>query len=908
MTAAVSILAAGGGEGALDMGTVLFHLFVVLLAAKVAAELAERIRIPAVLGEIVAGIIIGPSVLGVVEPGQILTVLGEIGVILLLLNVGLEMDVGELTKVGRASLAVAVMGVAAPFAGGTIAAIALGEETKTAIFVGAALTATSVGITARVFGDLRALSLTESRIVLGAAVADDVLGLVILTVVTRIVVDGSVSAGTILGTIGLALGFLLLTGIAGAKLAPPFFQGVQRFASSPATLIGIAMAATLGFSALAEAAHLAPIIGAFMAGLAIGRTKQAHRLERDLAPIGNVFIPVFFLSIGISTDVQAMFKPSVIGIAAVLTAVAIAGKLLAAVGAFGTRTDKWLIGFGMIPRGEVGLIFAAIGLRNNVLGDDLYAALIVMVLITTLATPPLLRWRLKSSENATTPDDFVEEPEPADGWIVVRNGVVHLNANPSPTRVLPLALDAALLVRDHRPDDRLVEWFAAHRQQTLAWDAGTTAKFLELLRSGNPRSWRFLETLGVLERALPEVSRALRARRTDPSELDPLRVLRFPTVDRINENAADDSLDDEFRTEFEHLDRVEPLLLAALSLDVAEIAGEGSDVAPSILGQLSISVADEQETAALVADASMFLGLLHDPDALDDMVVIQMAAHLGSNERRRRLYLLSVASRELDVFERAVLEEINARLGAELGSDGGANLCDARREAAQQLADDPLVAERIAHAPRSYVLANQPDELVRQARLAEPAPRPGTVRVAITGDEVAHRWRIDVASQDHPGLLAHIASAFTEAGLDIVGASIATWGDRVVVDSFVVVSTTRPGARALAESIEGRLRQPLRPRPVTGASVRFDNSVLPWHTSCVVEAEDAPGLLASIAGAFALADVEVHSARISTDGGVALDRFAVSGRNGAKLDNAAMGRIRRALEGDLSARSRRSTR
>lgn len=889
------------------MGTVLFHLFVVLVAAKVAAELAERIGIPAVLGEIVAGIIIGPSVLGVVEPGQILTVLGEIGVILLLLNVGLEMDIGELSRVGRSSLAVAVLGVAAPFAGGTAAAIALGQETKTAIFVGAALTATSVGITARVFGDLKALSLTESRIVLGAAVADDVLGLIILTVVTRIVVDGSVSAGTILSTIGLALGFLLLTGLVGTRLAPPFFQGVQRFASSPATLIAVAVAATLGFSALAEAAHLAPIIGAFMAGLAIGRTKQAHRIEREIAPIGNVFIPVFFLSIGISTDVGAMVKPSVLGIAAVLTSVALVGKLVAALGAAGTRTDKWLIGFGMIPRGEVGLIFAAIGLRNNVLGDDLYAALIVMVLVTTLVTPPLLRWKLRSGQDAVGVETTVVD-EPEEGWLTVRNGTVRLNGEPPASLALPLALEAARLVGTYRAGDDVLDWFSARRQQPLAWDRSTTSAFIELLRSGGPRSWRFLETLGVLERALPEVSQALRNRRTDPSELDPLRVLRFPTVDRINETAAPDSHDADFRGEFERLERTEPLLLAALSLDIAELVATDGPVAPQLLGQLSISESDEQEAAALVADSSMFLALLHDPHALDDMVVIQMAAHLGSNERRRRLYLLSVASRDLDVFERAVLDEINARLGAELGDDGGSRLCDARRETAQGLTDDPSVAERIAHAPRSYVLANQPEELVRQARLAEPAPQPGSVRVAVTGDEIAHRWRIDIAAQDHHGLLAHIATAFAEANLDIVHASIATWGDRVVVDSFVVVSEQRPAARALAESIEARLRHPIRPRPVTGAVVRFDNAVLPWHTSCVVEADDSPGLLASIAGAFALAGVEVHSARISTDGASVLDRFALTTRDGEKLDNAAMGRIRRALEGELARRPLRSRR
>lgn len=392
------VASTGAAEG-LDLGSVLFHLLVVLVAAKFAAELAERVRVPAVLGEIAAGILIGPSVLGVVHPDQILTVLGEFGVILLLLNVGMEMDVAEIARVGRASISVAVIGVVLPFAGGIGAGIALGQDTKTAVFVGAALTATSVGITARVLGDLKALASIESKIVLGAAVADDVLGLIILTVVTRIVVDGTVSVGAILSTAGSALAFLLVTGVIGRRFAPMLFTAVTRWSGSPATVVAIAFAFTLGFSALADAVQLAPIIGAFMAGLALRQTEQAHRIERDLAPVGHIFIPVFFLSIGISTDISAVMKPSVLAVAGALSAVAILGKLAASFGALGTPSNRLLIGVGMIPRGEVGLIFAAIGLSTGVLSNDLYASLVVMVLVTTAMTPPLLRWQLSRTPN-----------------------------------------------------------------------------------------------------------------------------------------------------------------------------------------------------------------------------------------------------------------------------------------------------------------------------------------------------------------------------------------------------------------------------------------------------------------------------------------------------------------------------
>ena len=266
---------------------------------------------------------IGPSVLGLVEVtgdrGVSIAVIAEIGVLLLLLQVGMEMDIGELSKVGKASLLVAVVGVALPFAGGAIAGVALGYPAKTAIFLGAALTATSVGITARVFGDLRALATSEARIVLGAAVADDVLGLVILTVVVKVVTGGSVGFGIIAGTLGLAIGFLLATGVVGLLLVPRALDFVHRKASSGATIVVAALVVTLAFAELADAAKLAFIIGAFMAGLGLGRSDHNERITRDLGAIGNILIPVFFVLIGVNADLSAMGDPKVLGLAAVLT-------------------------------------------------------------------------------------------------------------------------------------------------------------------------------------------------------------------------------------------------------------------------------------------------------------------------------------------------------------------------------------------------------------------------------------------------------------------------------------------------------------------------------------------------------------------------------------------------------------
>ena len=398
-------LLASATEG-YDLALILGNLLIIIIVARLAAELAERIKIPAVLGEIIAGIIIGPSALGLIDPiknldvANMVLLLGEIGVILLLFQVGLEMDLGEMAKVGKPALLVALIGVLVPFAAGFGVACAFGESGKISLFIGAALTATSVGITARVLGDLRALALRESRIVLGAAVADDVLGLIILTVVVKVVTEGSISASVVFETIGLALGFLVITGLLAIYVIPKAFTRIDRVAKSSTTIVAVSFALMLAFSLLANQAKLAFIIGAFMAGLAVGRSQQHERIAEGLNPLGHIFIPVFFASIGINADLDAMFQPSVLALATVLTVVAIFGKLIAGFGIGRSPGDKLLIGIGMIPRGEVGLIFASIGLSKGILDDELYGALLLMVLVTTLITPPLLRLKLAKRQES----------------------------------------------------------------------------------------------------------------------------------------------------------------------------------------------------------------------------------------------------------------------------------------------------------------------------------------------------------------------------------------------------------------------------------------------------------------------------------------------------------------------------
>ena len=235
---------------------------------------------------------------------------------------------------------------------------------------------------------------------LGAAVADDVLGLIILTVVVKVVTEGSISASVVFETIGLALGFLVITGLLAIYVIPKAFTRIDRVAKSSTTIVAVSFALMLAFSLLANQAKLAFIIGAFMAGLAVGRSQQHERIAEGLNPLGHIFIPVFFASIGINADLDAMFQPSVLALATVLTVVAIFGKLIAGFGIGRSPGDKLLIGIGMIPRGEVGLIFASIGLSKGILDDELYGALLLMVLVTTLITPPLLRLKLAKRQES----------------------------------------------------------------------------------------------------------------------------------------------------------------------------------------------------------------------------------------------------------------------------------------------------------------------------------------------------------------------------------------------------------------------------------------------------------------------------------------------------------------------------
>jgi Kef-type K+ transport system membrane component KefB/predicted amino acid-binding ACT domain protein len=863
-----------------DVGEVLLHILVVLLAAKVGAEVAERLSIPPVLGEIVAGLLVGSSVLGLVGNDEVLRVLGELGVILLLLQVGLEMDLGELGSVGRASLSVATVGVIVPFATGIVTGLAFGMSGNEALFVGAALTATSVGITARVFGDLRALASVEARTVLGAAVADDVIGLVILTVVTRIVSEGSVSLLSLGWIIVVAVGFLVVTTVVGIRIAPPLFAVVTRHSRSSGTLVAVALAFTLAIAELADAAKLAPIVGAFVAGLVLARTTPAERIRRELTPVSHLLVPVFFLQIGIDADIGQFIHGKVLALAGALLVVAIVGKLASIAGMWGSAGDRLLVGIGMIPRGEVGLIFATLGLRQGVFGDDVYAALLLVVLVTTVATPPALRQRLLQLRKRRQPNLTGADGRPEPGWLVERDHRVELVAEPAPGLTLEVALEAAVRCAATPPGDTVLDWLAELPGGPLRWTRPARSGFVELLERGTARSWRLLIVTGVLERSLPELGAAVE-RRQGHAELDPLAALHWDTLTRLRERATARSL--------EHPDRV---LLAALVLDATD---ESDAVSPVVVARktcqrLDVGAAAEQAVAGLVSDAGLLAAASRRIDGLDEEAVLQVAAHLATPERARALFLLTLARMDLAPDDRTRLATLHDLIQAVLGNPelvgrAATNAIEQRRAQAERLVgDDTDARERIQHAPRAYLLRVAPADIARQVRLCDPVPSPRSVRVGVSAVEGRSAcWWVDVVARDRPGLLARETGVLTAQGANIEDAVAVTWGDGCALASFLVDTSSVPQPDVLQSAIDDALGHPLSSTPLPDVTLDFDDDASPWHTVCTARAVDRRGLLHSLTTAFAAAGANVHAARVRRDGTAIVGVFELTGGQGRKL-------------------------
>lgn len=401
----------------------LFAMAAILVAAKVGGELFERMHQPAVLGELVFGVILGNlSLLGIHQFEGLRTMpdihtAAEIGVILLLFEVGLESNLHGLLAVGLSATLVAILGVIAPVILGYFVSMWFLPESQwyVHLFVGATLAATSVGITARVLKDLRKMETKEARIILGAAVVDDVLGLIILAVVSGIVgsIDRGDAAGVswipVLWIIVKAVGFLV-----GAILIGHLLAGRVIHFGARARVSGLPVVLSLIYcfllAGLAELIGLAAIVGAFAAGLVLDETSyqaypqmKTRRIEELIAPISSIFVPIFFVLMGIRVDLNSFRSLSVLEFAAGLCVAAILGKQICSLGILEKGLNRLAVGVGMIPRGEVGLIFAAMGARQTVAGlpvfsSETYSAMVVMVMVTTLATPPLLKYFMVSKD------------------------------------------------------------------------------------------------------------------------------------------------------------------------------------------------------------------------------------------------------------------------------------------------------------------------------------------------------------------------------------------------------------------------------------------------------------------------------------------------------------------------------
>ncbi|MBI1796975.1 MAG: cation:proton antiporter [Candidatus Eisenbacteria bacterium] len=407
-----------------DILPLLAALALILVAGRAAGAGFERIGQPAVLGELVAGIVLGNLGLAGVHAldglraAHGVAILAEIGVLLFLYRVGLETDLAEMMAVGASSLAVAVLGVITPMALGALVSAWWFPSSPPLVhaFVGATLTATSVGITARVLADLGRADGREGRIILGAAVIDDVLGLLVLTVVAGIIAAAdhgrAFDALSAAWVVGKALLFLAAALVLGRPVSRAALRIAERLPGRGVTLVA-ALALCFGFAWLAGRVGLAPIVGAFAAGLVADPADLAaafparaadgahHATGDPLEPIAAFLVPVFFVLMGLRVDLAALAQPGVLGFALLLTAVAVLGKQACALGVLEKGCDRIAVGLGMIPRGEVGLIFAGIGTTLTlggapVVSPAVFSAVVIMVALTTLATPPLLVMRLRA--------------------------------------------------------------------------------------------------------------------------------------------------------------------------------------------------------------------------------------------------------------------------------------------------------------------------------------------------------------------------------------------------------------------------------------------------------------------------------------------------------------------------------
>ncbi len=369
----------------------ILQMLVVFAAAKLLAEFAERLGQPAVVGELIAGVVVGPSVLGWVQPNEFLSVFSELGVLFLLFQVGLELKDFKLTRVGWDALAIAILGVIVPLFLGRQIMIFLGYPGLVATFVGAAMVATSVGITAKVLADLGLLNARASKLILAAAIIDDVLGLIVLAVVSSLA-KGPVNYLELGITAGLAIGFTLIVAQFGTRAFERLVPQVDRRLRSSQPQFILSIVLLFALSLLASRAGVAAIIGAFLAGMALASSVN-HATKEKVAGVTDLLVPFFLVGIGLNLDLTVFSRPETLWLSALILGAAIVSKLIGC-GLGAARlglSDAARVGVGMIPRGEVGMVVAQIGAGLGVIPKDIYGVVVFMSIATTMVAPPLLK-------------------------------------------------------------------------------------------------------------------------------------------------------------------------------------------------------------------------------------------------------------------------------------------------------------------------------------------------------------------------------------------------------------------------------------------------------------------------------------------------------------------------------------
>jgi Kef-type K+ transport system membrane component KefB len=382
-------------------------LLIILLTARVFAELATRLQSPSVIGELFAGVLLGPSLLGWIEPTEAIRLMAGIGIILLLFEVGLETDVKRLVRTGLESVVVALAGFILPFAFGFGLAYGPFElPLLVSLFIGGTLTATSIGITVRVLSDLKRQHSKEGQVVLGAAVLDDVMGVVLLALLYEFSIGGGVSlvnTGKVL--IFVAAFFLLAP--AAAKLMSVVIKRFDASSEIPGLIPTTIVSLVLFFAWLAHAVGAPELLGGFAAGLALSRRfflplgvalhadeAFAERIETQMKPIVQLFTPIFFVMVGLSLNLREIdwSSPFIWVFSLSLLVAAVAGKLFGALLVKESWPVRWMIGTAMIPRGEVGLIFAELGRESGILSNETYAGMVIVIALTTLLPPFVMKW------------------------------------------------------------------------------------------------------------------------------------------------------------------------------------------------------------------------------------------------------------------------------------------------------------------------------------------------------------------------------------------------------------------------------------------------------------------------------------------------------------------------------------